>query len=457
MAGFSQGGGVGLAAANWIVDGEPGMDVFAMDVARFGPFANSAYVLEKTRENYRRRFILPSPNEELGAARPLATTPIYEQFAAAGAVFGVAAGWEVPLWFSQDLEQARELPSFRRTHAHDAVAKECRAVREAVGLWETSSYCKIGITGPDAAEWLDGLVANRLPAVGRVSLCPMLTPQGRILGDVTVLRLADQNFLLMGSPAAESLYLRWFTSHGGSHDVLVASRTSTLCGFSVTGPAARELLSRVCHDDVSNAAFPFLHARQTIVGLAPAIAIRVSYTGELGYELYVSPEYQRHAYGVLLSAGKGLGLRHFGVRALNALRLEKGYGGWGREYTQDRTPAEAGLQRLVRTDKSSFVGRDAAITQFAGLTAMKLRLMAIYSGDPDPVGGEPVLHAGKPIARLTSAAFSHAFEYSLGFAYLPAGISSSDADLQVDMLGARVRARVLDAPPYDPSGARLRG
>ncbi len=457
MAGFSQGGGVGLAIARWIIVGEPGMDVFAMDVARFGDFANRAYALEKTRENYRRRFILSCPNEELTAARPLRTTPIYDRLVACGAAFGVGAGWEVPMWFADDPADTREAPSFRRSKAFSAVAAECRAVREAAGIWETSSYCKIEISGPDAAQWLDGIVANHLPGVGRVVLSPLLTPRGRILGDVTIVQPSADRFLLIGSPFAEALYLRWLTSHLTSGRVQIRSVSSSLCGFSLTGPLARQVLARVCESDISDTAFPFFGVRDLTVGLAPVTALRVSYTGELGYELYMAPDYQLHVYSRLLDAGRPLGLRHFGVRALNSLRLEKGYGSWGREYTQDYTPVEAALQRLLRTEKESFIGREAVLAQIAGSVARKLRVLAIESTDPDPVGGEPVVRSGAFVGRLTSAAFGHTVGYSLGLAYLPADITSRDEGIEVELLGSRLQARVLEQPPIDPVGMRLRG
>lgn len=455
MAGFSQGGGVGLAVARWIVEGEPGMDVFAMDVARFGEFANGAYVLEKTRENYRRRFILPCPNEELTATRPLRTTPIYDRLAACGAAFGAAGGWEVPLWFADDPADAHEAPSFRRSKAFPAVAGECRAVRETVGLWETSSYCKIEVAGPNAAPWLDHLVANHLPEVGRLVLSPMLTAQGRILGDVIVARPSAQHFLLIGSPFAEALYLRWLLNHT-SKGAQIRCLSNSLCGFSLTGPLAREVLARICANDVSDAAFPFFGVRDLTVGLAPVTALRVSFTGELGYELYMTPEYQRHVYETLHDAGRPLGLRHFGVRALGSLRLEKGYGAWGREYTQDYTPIEAGLRRLICTEKQSFLGRDAVLAQLASGAARNLRLLAIESKDLDPVGGEPLVQSGRFVGRLTSASFGHTVGYSLGLAYLPTEVATLDG-IEVELLGSRLPARVLDEPPVDPAGKRLRG
>jgi dimethylglycine dehydrogenase len=454
MAGFSQGGGVGLAVARWILEGEPGMDVTAMDVTRFGSYATRRYVLEKTRENYRRRFILPYPNEDLSAARQLRTTPVYAELAAAGAVFGSAAGMEVPMWFAGSPERAYEVASYRRTNAFEPIGEETRAVRERAGLWETSSYCKIEVSGRGAGDWLETLVANRVPgAVGRVGLCPMLTPGGRILGDVTVARLAADRLMLFGSPAAEDVYLRWLLRHR-SAGVAVTSRTDELCGFSLTGPLAREVLSRATSDDISDVSFPFLAVRDMTVGLARVTALRISFTGELGFELYMAPQYQRHVYRALLNAGGEEGVRLFGARALNSLRLEKGYGGWGRELTQDYTPVEAGLQRFVRPDKGDFVGKQSVVEQLARPPQRVLRLLAIDSHDPDPCGGEPVFLDGEPVARLTSAAFGYTVGHALGLAYLPA---DARGPLTVEIQGQQVPARVLSAPPYDPSGTRLRG
>jgi len=326
-----------------------------------------------------------------------------------------------------------------------------------VGLWEISSYCKIEISGPNSAEWLDGIVANRIPeSIGRAALCPMLTPRGHILGDVIVARLAENRCLMIGSPAAEPTYLRWLRRHAQTDDVHISSRSNALCGFSLTGPLAREVLGRVCMEDVSPAGFPFLHARELTIGLAPALAIRVSFTGELGYELYMDTEYQRHVYDVLLRVGQPLGMKHFGVRALNSLRIEKGYGGWGREYTQDYTSIEAGLGALIRTDKASFVGREAVVAQLSTAPVRRLRILAIESHDPDPTGGETVLQAGRPVAQLTSAAFGYTVGYSLGLGYFPVDIDFDARDLEVQLLASRVSARVLEAPPHDPAGKRLR-
>ena len=451
MAGFSQSGGVGLAVSNWIIDGEAGMDVSAMDVARYGTFATTPYVIARTAENYRRRFIIPCPNEELEAARACATSPLYDELHAQGALFGQAAGWEVPLWFAGSRNLAHETPTFRRSNAFEAVRRECHAVRTAAGLWEISSYCKIAVEGPRAAEWLDGIVTNVIPAVGRIALAPMLTPRGRLLGDVTILRTGHTSLLLIGSPAAEPTYIRWLNQHQ-KPGVSIRSVTNQYCGLSLSGPAARQILAACTDADISSDAFAFMALREFCVGLAPVLAARLSYTGELGYELYMAPGHLRHVYHALHGAGRAFGLRNFGVRALNSLRLEKAYGGWGRELTQDFTPAEAGLERFVRRDKGDFIGRIGARIPEPG---RRLTLLRIATDDVDAAGGETLYANGRPLTRLTSAAHSYTGNYGLGLAYLP-GDLAPDMELTIDLIGKRYEAQVLSHAPYDPDGLRLR-
>lgn len=457
MAGFSQGGGVGLAVAEWIVEGEPSMDVFAMDVARFGPYANRRYVLEKTAENYRRRFAMICPNEELTAARPLKTTPVYARLQEAGALFGASYGWEYPLWYAPAGTKAEEEPSFRRSNAFGPVGAEVRAVRTAAGLWETSSYSKFAIEGPGAAAWLDGIVANRLPALGRVALCPMLSGKGRILGDVTLAQLEPGRFFMMGSPHAELVYRRWFERHRPPAGVSVEPATERWTGFSISGPKARDILAHIADTDLAAAAFRFLEARRVTVGLAPAILLRVSFTGELGYEIYVAPAHQLHLYDRLLDAGRADGLRLFGARALNALRLEKGYGAWGREYSLDYTPVEAGLGRFLRPEKGGFIGRDAALRDLASEPKRRLSILEVASRAVDPLGGEPVFFQGLCTGRVTSGGYGHSVGRSIALTYLPAEAAAATDGFAVEILGERYAARRMTAPHYDPKGERLRG
>jgi dimethylglycine dehydrogenase len=457
MAGFSQGGGVGLAVAQWITQGEPGMDVFAMDIARFGPYANAAYVLENTTENYRRRFTITCPNEELPAARPLKTTPAYGAFAGAGAAFGALYGWEYPLWFAGEGKTATEAPTFRRSGAFARVGEEAKAVREAVGLFESSCYAKFDVSGPGATAFLDWLTCNKLPSAdGRTALAPLLTPKGRVFGDLTITRLAADHYLLIGSPTAVVYYQRWFDRHRGPHDVTVRDATADWTGFSLTGPKARAVLADLVKDDVSHQAFPFLSARWMRVGLADALVIRVSFTGELGYEIYTAPECQVHVLERIRAAGRAHGLKLCGMRALNALRLEKGYGSWGREFSVDYTPAEAGLGRFVRLDKGDFIGHKAAERVLSEAPKRRFAIFALEEGDLDPMGNEPVLADGEVVGRLTSGGFGYHVKHPIGLGYVRGDIAERAGEVEIETLGERRRARIMKEAPYDPEGGRLR-
>ena len=452
MAGFSQGGGVGMVVANWIIDGEPGMDVFAMDVARFGVHNNRAFTLEKTTENYRRRFTMTFPNEELPAARPLKTSPIYPHLKAEGALFGVAFGWEYPLWFAPKGTDPKEEPTYRRSNAFPHVAAEVKAVREHVGIWETSSYGKIEVSGTDAAKFLDRIVSNKLPALGRTVLCPMLSPSGAIFGDLTVTRTREDTFLMIGSGGAEVYYTRWLHANLKGERVAIRSATSDYSGLSLTGPKARDVLQQLTETDLSHAAFPFLHARQIHVGLADALVIRASFTGELGYEIYVAPHNLIHVYERLRAAGAEHGLKMFGVRALHSMRMEKGYGSWGRDFTADYNAAEAHWGRFVKFDKGDFIGRVAAEKQFKEPLIRKISLLNVASKDLDIMGAEPIFAGGKAVARVTSGYFGHWTGKQLALAYLP----MTGDSFEIEVMGKRVPASRLKEAPFDPSSARLR-
>ncbi|MEE8502043.1 MAG: FAD-dependent oxidoreductase, partial [Kiloniellales bacterium] len=356
MAGFSQGGGVGLTLAEWMVEGEPSRDVFAMDVARFGDFCTKPYTRTKVTENYQRRFAISYPNEELPAARPLHTTPAYGIWKAQRAVFGAGYGLEQVNYFAPEGEELFETPSFRRSNAFDPTGEECRAVRTAVGINEIHNFGKYEVTGTDAETWLSRIMANRMPQEGRIVLTPMLSPKGRLLGDFTVAKLGPERFQLTASSVAQAYHMRWFEAHLPEAGVAIRNISLDRVGFQIAGPKARELLQRVTRSDVSNEAFRFLSARQIEVGLVPAIVCRITYTGDLGYEIYVAARHQVALYEALSEAGRDLDLRPFGMRAMMSLRLEKSFGAWMREFKPDYTPAETGLDRFVSFKKNDFIG-----------------------------------------------------------------------------------------------------
>ncbi len=456
MAGFSQGGGVGLALANWMVDGDPGFDVWAMDIARFGDFATPAYTRARVEENYARRFRIRYPNEELPAGRPLKTTPLYPRLHDRGAVFGASFGLEQPLWFAPGPAQAGEQFSFRRSTDFNAVAGECRAVREAVGVCEISGFANYEIDGPAAAEWLDGLLANHLPPPGRMVLCPMLNDAGHLVGDFTAARLGPQRFLLTGSGPAEQYHARWFEARLVP-GVVFRAASADYCGLHLAGPRSRELLARITGTKLDNEHFRFLSIAPMEVGMVPALVGRVSYTGSLGYEIWVRPEYLLALHDAVLEAGEGLGLRHFGSRALNSLRLEKNYGSWAREYRPVYTPLEAGLDRFVAPDKGMFTGRDALLAAAANGPLRRLANFVIDAGDADALGDEPILRDGEVVGQVTSGGHAHHAGKSMAMGYLRADALDPSADYQVEIIGEFRPARMQPEPLFDPDGRVLRG
>ena len=354
--GLQPGGGVGLALAEWMVEGEPSRDVFAMDVARFGDWCTRPWTRAKVRENYQRRFAISYPNEELPAARGLVTTPAYGLWAGQGAVFGAGYGLEHVNYFAPAGERAFEQPSFRRSNAFAPVAGECRAVREAAGINEIHNFGKYLVEGPEAEAWLSRLMANRVPAEGRIALTPMLSPKGRLIGDFTMARLGPERFQLTASYAAQAFHMRWFEAHLPPYGVGVRNVSLERIGFQIAGPRARDVLAAAAPgSDVSNEALRFLDAREMEVGLVPALVCRISYTGDLGYEIYVDARHQVALYRALAAAGAGHGMRPFGMRAMMSLRLEKSFGAWMREYRPDYTPAETGLDRFVDLRKRDFI------------------------------------------------------------------------------------------------------
>ncbi len=461
MAGLSQGGGVGLALAAWMTEGDPGMDIWAMDVARFGDYATIGYTNAKVRENYARRFRITFPNEELPAGRPLHTTPIYDRLTAANAVWGAAYGLEHALWFQLEGQEPVEEVTFRRSNAWDQVAAECRAVREGVGLIETSNFGKYHVTGPGAATWLSSLLTNRMPAVGRIVLTAMLNPQGRILGEFTVARAGENEFFLFGSQAAEAHHRRWFVDHlptDGSVSFQVMGLS--LVGLSLAGPLARDVLQKVTDTDLATSAMRFMDFRPMDVGMIPARVGRLSYTGELGYELWVAPEYQRALFDLLHDVGVEFGLRLFGFRALMSLRLEKGFGTWFREYRPIYTALEAGLMSYIKLDHE-FIGRAAHEVELAAGPGRRLVTLVVEADPDDPadaIGDEPIWHEGEVVGWVTSGGYAHHSNASVALGYVPAHIADagSNGNFEIEIIGRRRPAHLQLTPIYDPEGRRMR-
>jgi len=457
MAGFCQGGGVGLCLAEWMIEGELAIDVWAMDVARFGEFATPEYGTIKASENYSRRFLLTYPNEELPAARKQKTTAIYDRLVAKGAVMGAAFGLEHALWFADGPEAANETPTYRRSNAFPYVAEECRAVREGVGAIEIANFAKHELSGPGAEAFLDRLAANRLPQEGRLALTPFLTPKGKLYGDLTVARLGDERFLVFGSGAAQEMHRRWFERHLPKSGVAYRNRTDELHGIQIAGPRSRELLARLTRDDVSAEAFRFLDIRRTAVAGVPCLLARVSFTGELGYEIYCAPPYQLALYEAIERAGTDLALRWFGARALMSLRLEKNWGVWTLDYRPDFTAAEAGLDAFIRFDKNTaFIGREAALAERERGPEKRLVTLVVDAEEVDVHHDEPLFHDGACIGYVTSGGYAHTTDRSVALGYVPSELATDGAAFEVEILGERRPARIQARPLYDPDGARMR-
>jgi dimethylglycine dehydrogenase len=457
MAGFSQGGGVGKTLAEWMIEGEPTSDVFAMDVARFGDWCTKPYTRAKVTKNYQRRFAISYPNEELPAARPLHTTPAYGIWKAQRAVFGAAYGMEHVNYFAPEGAPLFETPSFRRSNAFAAVAEECRAVREAVGINEIHNFGKYEVTGPDAEFWLNRITANRMPAPGRIALTPMLSPSGKLIGDLTVAKLGPERFQVTASYAAQAYHMRWFQAHLPESGVAIRNVSDSRIGFQIAGPKARELLGRVTRSEVSNAALPFLAVREIEVGLAPAIVNRISYTGDLGYEIYVAAGHQVALYQALAEAGDDLGLRPFGMRAMMSLRLEKSFGSWLREYKPDYTPAETGLDRFVSFEKNDFIGRAAALAEKEKGPARRLCSFVVEAEDADVWADEPIWKDGKVVGFVTSGGYAHYVQKSVALGFLPVAMIAPGARVEIEILGELRPATLIAEPLFDPKGERMRG
>jgi dimethylglycine dehydrogenase len=458
MAGFCQGGGVGLCLAEWMIEGEPSVDVWGMDVARFGEFATPDYGTIKAAENYSRRFILTYPNEELPAARRRKTTAIYDRLVAKGAVMGAAFGLEHALWFAESPETAEETPTFRRSNAFPYVAEECRAVREGVGAIEIANFAKHEISGPGAEAFLDRLAANRLPKQGRLALTPLLTPKGRLYGDLTVARLGDESFAIFGSGAAQEMHRRWFEQHLPESGVTYRNRSDELHGISIAGPHSRDLLARITRDDVSAEAFRFLDIRRTAVAGVPCLLARVSFTGELGYEIYCAPQYQLALYQAIEREGADLGLKWFGARALMSMRLEKNWGVWTLDFRPDFTAAESGLDAFIRFDKNTpFIGRDAALAERERGPVKRLVTLLVEADDVDVNRDEPLFHNGECVGYVTSGGYAHTCGHSVALGYVPSELVTDEAVFEVEILGERRPAKMQPRPLYDPDGERMRG
>ncbi|OYX43249.1 MAG: glycine cleavage system protein T [Rhodobacterales bacterium 32-67-9] len=457
MAGFSQGGGMGKSLAEWMIHGETEVDPRGFDVARFGKWTSPGYTVPKVIENYQMRFSVSYPNEERPAARPFRTTPMYDIFDNMGAVWGQQYGLEVANYFALPGEPRYETPSFKRSNAWEATRQEVMAVRDAVGINEVQNFGKFRVSGAGARAWLDRIMAGAIPKPGRLSLTPMLSAKGKIIGDFTVTCLSETEFRITGSYGAQDQHLRWFEANLDA-GVAVENISDRITGFQIAGPKARELLARVTRSDVSGAAFKFMDAKQLTVGMVDCLVQRVSYTGDLGYEIYCDFMKQRALWNALWEAGQDLGLRPFGMRAMMSLRLDKLFGSWAREFSPDYYPAETGIDRFIRWNKpTDWIGKAAAMKEKAEGPKRRLCAFIVDAVDADVVAYEPIWVGDKVVGFCTSGGYSHWTGQSVAMGFLPVELIGDGIDAEIEILGERRKARMIDGPLWDADGARMRG
>ncbi|MBZ9845497.1 FAD-dependent oxidoreductase [Mesorhizobium sp. CA5] len=508
MAGFSQGGGVGLALSNWMVHGDPGFDVWGMDVARFGEWASLRYTNAKVRENYSRRFSIRFPNEELPAARPAQTTPLYDTMLANNAVMGDSWGLETPLWFAPKGTEPKDIVSFHRSNDFGPIGEEVRATRDRVGVTEIANFAKYEVSGPGAEDFLNRLMTNRMPKVGRIVLTPMVNEFGKLIGDFTIAKAGPRNgedrFMIWGSSAAQKYHMRWFEKHlpkDGS--VRIHRFDQTLVGLSIAGPKSRDLLQKLVDVDVSTKAFRFMDFREMAVGGAPCMVNRITYTGDLGYEIWMAPAYQRLVYKAIKEAGAEFGIVDFGMRALLSMRLEKNFPTWFRELRPIYGPFEGSMDRFIKLEKNDFIGREASAKEHAEGPKLRRVSFIVDAADADVMGDEPIwAKVGKDygtvekphgygaprfdtsgkevrgskaaegasavrgivdgewrvVGWVTSGGYAHYVQKSMAQGYVPAALAEDESAglFEIEILGHRRPARINVEPPFDPSGEKMR-
>lgn len=458
IPGFSQSGGLGLMSAQWIIEGEPEFDMFPWDLTRFGHWADEKFTKEKVADQYSKRFAIHFPFEERDAGRETRMRPIYKRQKEMGAVHGLNYGWEHPLWYAGEGVEGKENYGFTRQDWFEPVGRECKNLRENVGVVDVSNFGKYEIKGPGAAIWLDKLIANNVPnGVGRSCLTPMLGVRGGIAGDFTVTKLDEDHFFMIGTGIGERYHQRYFQMVDLPEGTTCETVTDDYCGFNVAGPKSRELLARLTQEDLSNESWKFMRSRKFTIAGIEAIGIRVSFTGDLGWEIYVAEADQAKLWDALFETGKDLGIMPVGGRSLGCLRIEKGYGSWSREYSPEYWPQEVGFERLIKMDKPDFLGKEAYAKNMDKAPREKLVCLTIETDNADSSGGEPIFLAdGTPVGRISSGAYGFAVDQSCALAFIKAEHAAAGNEVEVAVLGLPHKAVILDAPAFDPTGARLR-
>ena len=453
MAGFLQGGGVGKSLAEWMIYGEPEADVFGMDVARYGKYAeNKQYIKETTGQFYSRRFVMTYPNEQLPAGRPLKMSPAHDAMTENGCQWGVSWDLEVPLYFAP--KDFKETPSLKRSNAFEIVKNECLNVKNGVGLLDISGFSRFEVTGTNAEDWLDKVFACKLPKKGKASLAPMLSPSGKLKGDLTIFNWGDGSWWVMGSYYLRNWHMRWF-SENLTPNVFIRDLGEDYCGFSISGPRSKELIRNLTDSEIGK--LPFMGCGNYDIGLIQTKIGRLSVAGELGYEINCRMGDHIALRRLLLENGKQFGIHEYGFNALLSMRLEKSFGIWSAEYTQGYTPGMTGLDRWINWQKNDFIGKKASYLEKSGNGPnQKLVTLEVDSSDSDASGFEPIWKNGKRVGFITSGGYGHRVQKSLAMGLINTDLAESGEEIDVHIVGKEKKAKIIPVSPYDPKGELMR-
>ncbi|MBT6202499.1 MAG: FAD-dependent oxidoreductase, partial [Rhodospirillaceae bacterium] len=457
--GITAAGGAGWQLAEWIVDGTPTIDMMGVDPRRFGDYATKSYLVKKNEEAYANVFTTHYPDEEREAARPLRTFPCYDRLKAHGAVFGSVFGWERANWFAPEGVAQEDDWSFRRSKWFEHVGNEVRNTHENVGILDMSAFAKCRISGPGAEVFLDGMIANKLPkTIGRVGLVHSLTDLGGVHSEFTIRRESADSFYIVSAGATQRLDHDWIKKHmPDDGSVRYDHLTNQMGVLVIAGPKSRELLSRITRDDLSNDAFKWLSGRWVDIGLAPALAIRMNFVGELGWELHHPVEYQNHIFDAVMEAGADLGIKPFGIRAMDAMRLEKSYKLVGREMSIEYAALESGLDRFVHLNKGEFKGRQGLTEwQQRGFGNTFVTMIVHDVKDADVLGNNPIYSNGDLVGRATSGGFGYRLNESMALAMVKPEVSAVGTKLTIEILCETFNATICEESPFDPKNERLR-
>tara|TARA_B100001094_G_C18134965_1_gene774526 strand:+ start:1 stop:1698 length:1698 start_codon:yes stop_codon:yes gene_type:complete len=457
--GVTAAGGAGWQLAEWIVDGEPTVDMLGVEPRRFGDYASKSFLIKKNEEAYANVFTIHYPDEEREAGRPLRQAPCYDRLKDLGAVFGQKFGWERANWFAPDgVDQVDDF-SFRRSKWFEHIGNECKNVTENVGLLDMTAFAKCRISGPGAEAFLDNLVANKIPKkIGRTNLCHALNTKGGVHSEFTIMRESADSFYCVSAGAWQRLDHDWVKKRlPRDRSVSFENLTNSMGVLVIAGPKSRQLLQKVSSDEFSNEAFPWLSGRMIKVGLAETLALRVNFVGELGWELHMPLEMQNHIFDTLMNAGEEFGIKPFGIRAMDSLRIEKSYRLVGTELSIEYAAYESGLDRFIHPNKGEFIGRDALVQwREKGFDNKFVTLEVHDVTDADALGNNPIYANGKVIGRATGGNYGFRVQKSIALAMVRPEFSEIGTKLEMDILGTMHNVSVIEESPYDPENAKLR-